>query len=85
MENERCPKCRNNAASDRTNRWCSECRNAYMRQYRATEERRARDRGFAEGVEAARVLLYQEWSYMRETPVRASEVAEMIRRRLERP
>jgi hypothetical protein len=79
-----CPKC----GVEETNgsgRMCRECWNRYMREYRRGGEKRARARGFAEGIAAARYLLYQEYSHMRDTTVRASDVAEMIRRRLERP
>ena len=67
------------------NSWCSKCNVEVNREGRRAKVRVARARGFALGVEAARVLLVAEFTYLGETPVTANEVAKIIERRLERP
>jgi len=82
-----CSKCKEApvAYPDTTLTLCRKCNSDRCREYYHKRAQRDRDRGFREGVEAARKLIVAEYEYLGNTMLRASEVAALAARRLERP
>lgn len=58
-----CSKCGLNPRADAnsTNPWCKDCQTKKMREYHATKLQMAQGSGFAQGVEAMRMALANEF------------------------
>ncbi len=76
---ERCPKCKLRPASPGGNHWCNECRAAYQREYRETELKMAKNKGFYEGVSATKELLAKEFERFGSGSFSGDEIAQLIR------
>lgn len=86
-DGQMCSKCgvRSRAYPETGNPWCLQCLAEYRKRYDRGIRDRLIERGFMRGRDNSRELLVAEFRQMGSAQFTAAEVAEIIKRRLERP